>query len=131
MSRRFCSFTLLALLALAGCRREAPPPSELEGVKIDFEIGPRPLTQGTARAAVRLTDESGKPIEKATLKIEGNMNHAGMKPSFADLEEVKPGRYEGDLELTMGGDWFVLIDGTLADGRKFRKKIDVPGVKSR
>ncbi len=31
----------------------------------------------------------------------------------------------------MGGDWFVLIDVSLADGRTLKKKVDLPGVKSR
>jgi hypothetical protein len=59
------------------------------------------------------------------------MNHAGMRPVFADAKEVEPGKYEATLELTMGGDWFVLITGTLPDGRKLHRKVDVPGVKSR
>ena len=54
-----------------------------------------------------------------------------MKPVFADAREVEPGKYEAALELTMGGDWFVVVNGTLADGRKLKRKVDVPGVKSR
>ena len=54
-----------------------------------------------------------------------------MKPVFADATETEPGRYEATLELSMGGDWFVLITGKLADGRPLKEKVDVPGVKSR
>jgi hypothetical protein len=80
---------------------------------------------------VTLTGEGGEPVKGATLELEGNMNHAGMKPVFAEAREVKDGRYEADLEFTMGGDWFILVDGKLADGRKLRRKVDVKGVKSR
>ena len=59
------------------------------------------------------------------------MSHAGMKPVFAEVREEKEGRYSADLEFTMGGDWFILVTGKLADGRAVRKKIDVKGVKSR
>jgi hypothetical protein len=31
----------------------------------------------------------------------------------------------------MGGDWFVLVSARLADGRQLKRKVDVPGVKSR
>jgi hypothetical protein len=57
------------------------------------------------------------------------MAHAGMKPVFADATE-EVGLYRANLEFTMAGDWFILIDGKLADGRSFRKKIDVKGVKA-
>jgi len=75
-------------------------------------------------------DAGGKPVEGATLKLEGNMAHAGMKPVFADAKEVKPGRYEADLEWTMAGDWFVLVTGKLADGKAVNKKLDVKNVKA-
>ena len=63
------------------------------------------------------------------MKLEGNMNHAGMTPVFADARETEPGKYEAALEFTMGGDWFVLVNVTLADGRKLSRKVDVRGVK--
>jgi hypothetical protein len=56
------------------------------------------------------------------------MNHAGMVPEFAQAREMAPGRYQGDLEFTMGGDWFILVRAKLPDGRALERKIDVPGV---
>jgi hypothetical protein len=64
------------------------------------------------------------------VRVEGNMNHAGMRPSFADLHETEPGRYTGTLRFTMGGDWFLLVQATLPDGNQVEQKIDVPGVRS-
>ena len=75
-----------------------------------------------------LTDSAGQPLEAKSLEVEGNMNHAGMKPVFSTLRPTAPGRYEGTLEFTMAGDWFLLITGQSADGRRIDEKIDVPGV---
>jgi hypothetical protein len=52
-----------------------------------------------------------------------------MTPTFADATEVGPGEYRADLELTMGGDWFVLVAAELADGKQVEEKIDLPGVR--
>ena len=121
---------LLALALLSGCSQKKESDG-LEGVKVDFKIDPDPPKVGPARTTIKLTDREGKALEGAVIKLEGNMNHAGMKPVFADAKETGPGRYEGTLELTMGGDWFVLITGKLADGRKLEKKVDVKGVESK
>ena len=84
-------------------------------------ITPDPPKVGPAKAKITLTDKEGKPLQGAALKLEGNMNHAGMKPVFAVATETDPGRYEATLELTMGGDWFVLITGKLKDGRPLKE----------
>jgi hypothetical protein len=119
----------LALLC-AGCSGEKHPEGP-EGVKVELSVSPSPPAVGPAKATVKLTDKEGKPLKGAALKLEGNMNHAGMKPVFADAKEVEPGRYEATLNFTMGGDWFVLITGKLADGRPLKEKVDVPDVKSK
>jgi hypothetical protein len=51
-----------------------------------------------------------------------------MVPVFADAVEVEPGRYRAELEFTMGGDWFLLVDAETRDGRTLRWQRDVPGV---
>jgi hypothetical protein len=123
-----CFALLTAVLAAGGCGRG---PGELPDVQVTLAVEPDPPKVGPATATVELKGKEGKPIEGATLKLEGNMAHAGMKPVFASAKEEKPGVYRAGLEFTMGGDWFILVDGKLADGRAFRKKIDVKGVKGR
>jgi hypothetical protein len=56
------------------------------------------------------------------------MNHAGMVPSLANATEVAPGRYGASLDLTMAGDWFVLVRADLPDGRTLEHRTDLPGV---
>lgn len=120
----------LALLVATGCQRARPSP-DAGDVKLDFTLQPDPPAVGPATARLHLTDPDGQPISGATFKLEGNMNHAGMVPVFAEAREVGPGRYQATLDLTMGGDWFVLVTGTLPDGRSLKRKIDVPGVQPR
>src|SRR5690606_19723783 len=100
-------------------------------VTIKHDIKPEPLRKGEVTVTLTLEDAGGKPVEKATLRDEGNMSHAGMKPVFGDGRETEPGKYEVPLKFTMGGDWFLIVTGTLADGRRLQRKIDVPGVLSK
>ena len=101
------------------------------GVTISFRLDPQPPVVGKAKLELRVIDVSAEPVTGATLKLEANMSHAGMRPTFAELVEDGPGRYVGDVEFTMGGDWFLLVDATLADGREIERKLDVPGVRSK
>lgn len=122
----------IAAIALAclftGCQPAAKAASD---VNVKLELSPTPPHVGTTDVVVSLTDASEQPVAGATLRLEGNMNHAGMKPVFSDLKETESGRYEGTLEFTMGGDWFVLVSGQLPDGSQLDDKIDVPGVASK
>ena len=56
------------------------------------------------------------------------MFHAGMGPVFGEAREIGSGRYQGDLQLTMGGDWVVLVHIVLQDGQKLEHQINVNGV---
>lgn len=115
------------LVLLGGCSR--PGGDAAADIHAALAFQPNPPKVGSAEATVTLADASGQPIRGAAVKLEGNMNHAGMEPSFADCRESEPGQYRGELRFTMGGDWFVLVNATLADGRKVSRKIDVRGVK--
>jgi hypothetical protein len=116
-------------LLLTGCSK-VNSLKEAEDVEVELKLRPQPPKVGKVWVMVDLSDRDGKPVTGASLKLEANMNHAGMKPVFADPKEVVPGRYDANVELTMGGDWYMLITGKLADGRKLKRTIDVPGVKS-
>ena len=117
---------LIAALA-GGC---GPERADASGVEVDCKLEPSPPVVGDAQVSLTLTGPDQKPIQGADVRLEGNMNHAGMKPSFADLRETEPGRYTGTLEFTMGGDWFVIVTAKTPDGKTIERKIDVPGVQS-
>jgi hypothetical protein len=95
---------------------------------VDLAIEPDPPRIGPAVVTVTLRDADGQPIQGALVTLEGNMNHAGMVPVLANATEVAEGRYQADMEFTMGGDWFILVQAELPDGRSMERKVDVPGV---
>lgn len=111
---------------LAGCREAAEAQPDL---LIAHEIAPRPPEVGPATVTLKVTDNAGRDVTGAKIKIEGNMSHAGMAPVFAEAGEVAPGRYRAHLEFTMSGDWVLLIELTLPDGRRLQRQIEVEGVR--
>lgn len=128
MSRKMC-FGWMAICIvplLVGCgTSDATAPD----VQVDLTIAPSPPVVGDANVSLTLKDNKGLPVSGAQVSLEGNMNHAGMKPSFAELVEKDPGQYEGTLDFTMGGDWFILVTARTTGGT-IERKIDVPGVKA-
>lgn len=116
------------LAVLTGC---PPAQTDLADVSVDLTLVPSPPVVGDADLSLKMTGADGAPFKGAMVRVEGNMNHAGMKPTFADLKEVEPGQYEGVLKFSMGGDWFLLVTAKTPDGKTVERKIDVPGVKSK
>lgn len=116
---------LVLLLVLVGCGRGG---KDQPAVAVELTIEPEPPRLGPATVTVTLHDAGGQPIRGAVVRLEGNMNHAGMVPVFADSAEVAPGRHRAEIEFTMGGDWFILVHAELPDGRSLERQVDVPGV---
>ena len=93
------------------------------------EVSPQPPRVGQATITIRATNASGTPVTGARITLEGNMSHAGMVPVFADATEIEPGRYRAIMELSMAGDWFVLVHLSLPDSRKLDRQFEIKGVK--
>lgn len=113
---------------LAAC---AKPAGVAPAVQIECQVSPTPPVVGMAQVDVSLADPNGAPIAGARVSVEGNMNHAGMTPSIGNAKEIELGRYRAEIELTMGGDWFLLLEATLADGREVERNVPLPGVRTR
>jgi YtkA-like len=131
--RRAGGGALLAL-ALAAWPAACSPPAAEDGaadVQLALATEPSPPVTGPVRLVLTLADASGAPLAGASLRLEANMSHAGMTPVLAQPADLGGGRYAADVELGMGGDWFVLVDGTLPDGRGLHRKLDLPGVRPR
>lgn len=99
-------------MLLSGCRNQSAP-----NLTVVYEVSPRPARVGDVTITIRLTDGSSKPISGARVVLEGNMSHAGMAPVFATTNEIGPGQYRTNMNLSMAGDWQVLAHLTLPDGR--------------
>jgi YtkA-like protein len=121
-------FLIISLVGVTGgCTKSALQRSI---VVSDKQITPQPPYAGPIRVNFKLVDAS-KPLAGAHITLEGDMTHAGMAPVFGEVREVSPGQYQGQVTLSMGGDWVVLLHITLPDGKKIEEQMDVPGVQSK
>ena len=96
----------------------------------DQRFAPQPPRVGPITVSFHLNN-SAKPVTGAHVSLEADMTHAGMAPVFGDAREVAPGQYQGQLTLTMGGDWVVLMHITLPDGHTVEEQMNVSGVQSK
>ena len=110
---------------MQGCE---PRGSSLPKFTLEHEISPQPARVGPVTITLKLTDEAKTPVTGAVMKLEGNMSHAGMAPVFADATEIGPGLYRSTLELSMAGDWYVVVSATWSDNRELRHQFEIKGV---
>jgi hypothetical protein len=115
------------VLPCVGCHRSAISAS---GIAVQQHISPQPVRVGHSSILLQLTDRDEKPVSHAAIAIEGDMSHPGMAPIFSDAKEIAFGKYKGDVNFNMGGDWVLLLHIKLSDGRKIDHQIDVRGVQS-
>jgi YtkA-like len=94
-----------------------------------FEFSPQPPRVGPTAVTFVIVDARGKPAVGARVTAEADMTHPGMSPVFADAKEIQPGRYQSILKLNMAGDWVILLQGSLADGKKLEGQFDLKDVR--
>lgn len=87
-----------------------------------------PARVGDVTITIRLKDNSDQPIAGARVMLEGNMSHAGMGPVFAKANEIGPGQYRTNMNLSMAGDWQILVHLTLPDGREMDQGFEIKEV---
>lgn len=114
-----------ALLAGAACRPDAQ-----REVTVSWAIEPAPPVTGTETIAViTLQDEQKQPVRGAKLQLEAHMSHPGMAPVTSGMTERADGTYEGRLQLSMAGDWILVVTGELPDGRRITRQLELSGVR--
>ncbi len=123
----FASVFALILLSVfsAGCEDKTDPG---KAVLVQHEIQPSPAHVGHSTVHVTLTDPAGAPISGAHVNMEADMSHPGMAPVFFSATESAPGNFTGAVDLSMPGDWTILLHITLASGAKVEKQFNLPGV---
>ena len=110
----------LLLVALAACR---PPADRTSGSgtvsgDVTVELLTRPARVGPAAIEVRVRRDDA-PASGASVRVTGDMTHAGMVPIVAEAPEVEAGRYRSDgFAFDMAGDWILTVDVTYADGER-------------
>lgn len=123
--RKLLIIVLVIILPVA-CGRIQPSQTVGDvGVMLEMTVEPAPPAVGLSHLIFTLTDRAGNPVNDATLKIEGNMTHAGMVPVVAQTNTGQNGHYTVPFEWSMSGDWLVTVEVTLADGQEFSRQIPV------
>lgn len=122
----FLCFVGIMLLG-TGCQAQEEPASD---ITVTWQVTPEPPQVGPLTVVVTLADSTARPVQASHVALEGTMTHPGMQPVLAVAREVAPGQYEAELDLTMGGDWILLLDATLADGRTIRRQREVREVRA-
>jgi hypothetical protein len=99
----------LLTCTLIGCA----PPTVTDFTTTLLTTGP--LQVGRRTLEFRL-EQNNAPLEASTVKIEGQMTHAGMGTVFDTARRVAPGRYRVErFDLNMAGDWVLQLSLTRAD----------------
>jgi hypothetical protein len=53
-----------------------------------------------------------------------------MSPVFGQAKELESGRYQGQIDFAMAGDWILIFQIRLPDGRSFDRQVSVPAVRA-
>lgn len=118
-------FIIGGILLLAGCSRvsqeieikpEAEAEAETAAVQVELVEPLFPPAIGKEIVNIRVLDASKQPINNATIKVRGDMTHAGMIPVLAEAEDGDNGLYEVLLDWSMSGDWVLTVQVSLPDG---------------
>jgi hypothetical protein len=124
---RFLVACWLGLTVSFACSRDTVSES---AVRIAWTLDPAPPAAGVPTLVrVAVTDRQGRPVSGARLRLEGHMSHPGMVPVVVDIVESAGGIYEGRLQLSMAGDWLLVVSGALADGARVTQQLELPGVR--
>ena len=88
-----------------------------------------PRAVGPANVDVMFFDAAQRPIGARSVEIEATMTHPGMSPSLAHAHQVERGHFRASVQLTMAGDWIVIVTATLDDGRHLERTLPLPDVR--
>lgn len=116
-NKLFILMTLALVISLSACGARKSQQSSLNDIDVTYTISPAPATTGPAELTITLKDKKGTPINGATVRVKGDMTHAGMQPVLGDAVGDGQGNYATPFEWSMGGDWILTVDITLADGQ--------------
>jgi hypothetical protein len=67
-----------------------------DGVQIDFDIKPKPVTSMTDNTFVVVVSKNDKPLTEASVQLDLSMPNMFMGKNQPVMKQVKSGRYEGN-----------------------------------
>ncbi len=86
-------FGVLMFALLAACGSQSAPPPTPVDADLSLRAEPEPPAVGDTTLIVTLKDASGAPIDGATLRVHGDMDHQGMMPVDRETSESAAGEY--------------------------------------
>ncbi len=111
----------------SGTGATSSPSSTPQAIRVETEGEP---TLGASPIIVYVLGDDNDGVSGATVRVTGDMTHAGMVPVVAEATESAPGLYRADdFEFTMAGDWILTAEVTLPDGSEETAEtaVTVPG----
>ena len=118
-------FAAASLLVLSACKpggdgsagsNAGAASAAASGLTVTIEVDGAAIGAAPVTVGVRT---GGEAETGATVRVIGDMTHAGMAPVLADAVETEPGVYVADdFAFTMAGDWIVDAEVTTEDGRE-------------
>ncbi len=82
-------------------------------LEVAIDIEPRTAQVGDNHLLIEVKDASGNPVTDAKIIAYAEMPAMGAMPTMrapVDLEEVAPGRFEGEMNLSMRGEWPLTVN---------------------
>ena len=90
------------------------------------EIAVRPAEPGLNRVEVQLSDADGRPVSPLEVTFELALPAAGIEPFTRPLEPVGEGRFAGEVDIPLAGDWAVRLDALITDFEKAILRAELP-----
>jgi hypothetical protein len=115
---------MLLLALLAACGQASTPTAAPTNLSISARTEPESLAVGETTLIITLQDDGGAPVDGATLRVHGDMDHAGMVSLDREVSASTNGEYRVPFEWTMGGGWLVTVTVRLSDGSEINETFD-------
>ena len=110
---RLPTFLIILLLAVA-CRQQ-----QVAGADVQLELTTTNTLIGETTLLLAVKDSDGNAIaDPGSLRVRGDMSHAGMVPVFAETDQSSKGVFSLPFEWTMAGGWIVEASLTLPNGER-------------
>lgn len=122
MKIRYLSYVVAALFLVIVAAAQAAGDREWYSAgpfKTRVEVNPETPKVGKNQVTVWVQDASGAPVAGAKLEAVAVMPAMGSMPAMyapAEMAETEPGRYLGEFEPAMGGEWPLTIKISHASG---------------
>jgi len=81
--------------------------------RVSVVVEPDPPKVGKNQIAVSVKNKDGEPVVGAKVRAMAQMPAMGSMPAMqaaAEFKETAPGRYTGEFELSMAGEWPIAVD---------------------